>query len=273
MPVKPKRKIFIKWLKIVFAAYLAAGILLYFLQDKLLFHPTPLPPDYRFQFEKPFNEVLLPVNDEKNLSIIRFTVPDSTCRGVVLFFHGNKENVERYSGYSDIFTRNGYEVWMMDYPGFGKSTGKKDEASLYHDAAVFYKLARGRFSPDSIILYGKSLGSGIAAQLATIRDCRRLILESPYYSMDALAAHYAFIYPVSWLLHYHFPTNEFLAEVRSPVALFHGSADKVIPDKQSARLLKLAPPGSERISIEGGGHNDLYSFPLFQKKLDSLLRH
>ncbi len=103
------------------------------------------------------------------------------------------------------FTRNKYEVWMMDYPGFGKSTGKLTEQIMYDDAATLYQMARARFSKDSIIIYGKSLGTGVASQLASVKDCKRLILETPYYSIEALMKHYAFIYPVSLMAKYHFP--------------------------------------------------------------------
>lgn len=274
MTIMQKTRIrkFWKWLQIIIVVYLVCGIALYFLQDKFFFHPQTLPAEHKFSFNQPFEEVYLPVNDEKNLSIVRFTVPDSVCKGIVLYFHGNRKNIERYAQYAASFTRNNYEVWMMDYPGFGKSTGERTEKILYSDALVFYNMARGRFSGDSIILYGKSLGSGIAAQLASVRESKRLILETPYYSFDALASHYAFIYPVSLMLHYHFPTNEYFNHVKEPIMLIHGTDDEVIPFSHSKRLLKIAPQGSELITIENGKHNDLADHKLFQQKLDSVLK-
>src|SRR4030095_16065344 len=111
-------------LKVVVIAYFVCGIVLYFLQEKFLFHPQKLPADYVFSFQQPFKEINLPVSSEKNISIIQFTVPDSLRKGVVLYFHGNRRNIERYGSYAINFTRNKYEVWMIDYPGFGKTTGK-----------------------------------------------------------------------------------------------------------------------------------------------------
>jgi len=260
-----------KWLEIAVIVYILCGVAFYFLQDKLLFHPQKLSPDHVFKFDIPFKEIYVPVNNEKNLSIIQFTVPDSVCKGVVLYFHGNRKNIERYAPFATNFTKHNYEVWMIDYPGFGKSTGKRNEESLYDDAALFYQMARSRFSKDSIILYGKSLGTGICAQLAASKDCKRLILETPYYSIDAMFSHYAFMYPVSMMVKYHFPVYDYLERVSVPITIFHGTNDEVIPYTQATRLLAIAQPGSELVTIEKGKHNNLNDFPLFHEKLDSIL--
>lgn len=261
-----------KWLIIVFIIYIAGGIGLYFFQEQMIFHPQRLPNDHVFKFEIPFKEINLPVNNEKNLNIIQFTVPDSISKGVVLYFHGNTRNIERYAPFAANFTKYNYEVWMMDYPGFGKSTGERSEQAMYDDSELFYKMAMARFPADSIIIYGKSIGTGVASRLASRVDCKRLLLETPYYSLDALLNHYAFIYPVSWLTKYHFPTYEFFENIDAPVSIFHGTDDQVIPYSQAERLHKLKP-GTELIRIEKGKHNDLDESKLYQQKLDSLLNH
>lgn len=258
------------WLKIILLVYVAIGLALYFFQEKILFHPRKLPLDHKFNFAVPFKEINLPVNEEKILNIIQFTVPDSICKGVVLYFHGNRNNIERYVSYAAHFTRNSYEVWMMDYPGFGKSTGPLSEDIMYQDAARVYQMARSRFAKDSIVLYGKSLGSGVAAQLASIKDCRQLILETPYYSVVDLMGHYAFIYPARLMSKYHFPTYKYLEKVEVPVTIFHGTADGIIPYSQSVKL-KNRFPKLELIGIKDGSHNDLSEFPSFQQGLDSVL--
>jgi alpha-beta hydrolase superfamily lysophospholipase len=261
-----------KWVKIILVIYIVCGIALYFLQEKFLFHPEKLPEDHVFSFSIPFKEINLAVNNEKNISIIQFTVPDSVCKGVVLYFHGNRRNIERYAPFASNFTKNNYEVWMMDYPGFGKSTGERNEEILYADAKEFYKMARGRFSKDSIIIYGKSIGTGIAAQLASAKDCKRLILETPYYSIDAMFNRFAFIYPVSLMSKYHVPTCQYFEKVDAPITIFHGTDDGVIPFSNAKRLMKVAKPGAELITIEKGEHNNLNDFPLYHLKLDSLLQ-
>ena len=257
-----------RWVLLV---YIAGGFVLYFIQDKLLFHPEKLPADYKYHFDIPFKEINYPVTNEKNLSIVQFTVPDSICKGAVIYFHGNKKNINRYAGFASNFTKNGYEVWMMDYPGFGKSTGERNEKTFYEDAYRVYKLARNRFTADSIIIYGKSIGTGIAAQLASVRDCKRLILETPYYSIDALAKQYFFIYPVTPMTKYEIPTYKFLEKITCPITLFHGTNDDVIPYWQSEKLMKGKKSNIELITIEKGRHNNLAQFPLYTQKLDSLL--
>ena len=106
---------------------------------------------------------------------------------------GNKENVERYARFVPLFTRKGYEVWMPDYPGFGKSRGERNEKKLYSQAWQVYRLVNSAYHSDSIILYGKSFGTGLATYIASGNHCRELILETPYYSIPALFGHYAFI--------------------------------------------------------------------------------
>ncbi len=268
---KNTRSRFFKLVKIAAIVYIVIGIALYFLQDKFLFHPEKLSEAHVFSFQQPFTEINLAVNNEKNISIVQFTVPDSICKGVVLYFHGNKQNIERYADFATHFTRNNYAVWMIDYPGFGKSTGKRTQDILYKDAAELYKMARSHYAKDSILIYGKSIGTGIAAQLASIKDCRRLILETPYYSIPALMSHYAFIYPVTWMSSYQLPVHRYLEKVTVPVTIFHGTSDGVVPYKQAKRLA-AEKENIQLITIEEGEHNNLSSFPLFHQQLDSILQ-
>ena len=261
-----------KRIKIIALVYILIGILLYFLQEKFIFHPTKLPADYKYQFDIPFRQIDLAVTAEKNLSIVQFTVPDSIRKGIVLYFHGNRQNINRYAKHATNFTRNGYEVWMMDYPGYGKSTGKRTEQVLYDDALLFYKMAISKVSVEHIVIYGKSLGTGIAAQLASVRDCKRLLLETPYYSMDALAKHYFFIFPVIPMTKYAIPTYRNFDYIKAPITIFHGTKDQVIPYEQ-AKWLADRKPGTELITIGKGKHNNLPDFPLFHNKLDSLLNN
>ena len=160
---------------------------------------------------------------------------------------------------------------MIDYPGFGKSTGDRTEQILYDDAMQLYKMARAGFSKDSIIIYGKSIGTGIAAQLASVRDCKRLILETPYYSIGALMQQFAFMYPVSWITNYHIPTYQYFENITAPITIFHGARDEVIFYKNANRLKKIKP-AAELIAIEKGKHNNLNDFPIFHQKLDSILQ-
>lgn len=267
------KKIFFFWLKIVVILYCLVGIALYYFQEKLIFHPEVLDQNYQYNFSIPFKEVNIPYTRESTINIVQFQPAGSVVKGVVLYFHGNGQNIERYAAHAPLFTKNNYEVWMIDYPGYGKSTGERTEQMLYDWAMVFYKLARARYSKDSIILYGRSLGTGIAAQLAAARDCKALLLESPYYSLPSLAATKAPVYPVNQMIKYKFPTWKYLQEVTAPVTIFHGTEDDLIPISQAKKLLPYLKKGDELVSIKGGGHNNSLEFDIYKNKLDSILQH
>ncbi len=266
-----KKKKVIKWIKIILIVYVLLGGALYFLQDRILFHPVSLKRDHKYNFTEPHTETSVPVNKSDTLNLVDFSSTDSVTRGVVLYFHGNKKNIAWYSKYIPWFTKHGYQVLMIDYPGFGKSTGKLTEKKLYEWALQVYKIARTRFSADSIIIYGKSMGTGIAAQLASKRDCRRLILETPYYDFPSVVSHYLPFYPVRWMLHYEFPTHSYLPSVTAPITIFQGTKDLVIAYKNARRLKPLLKKGDEFITIKGGKHNNLYKYKEVTSKLDSLL--
>jgi hypothetical protein len=193
-------------------------------------------------------------------------------KGVVLYLHGNRDNIGWYEPFAANFTKNGYEVWMMDYPGYGKSTGPCTEPRLYEYATQLYVLARSRFGADSITIYGKSLGTGIATWLASRKNCKQLVLEAPYYSMTALAGYYFPIYPVGRMIHTKLPTGQYLAKVIAPVTILHGSSDWIIPHSNAEKLAAVFKPADRLITIPGGSHNNLNDFPLFHQALDSLFR-
>jgi uncharacterized protein len=266
------KKIIFRWLKAIVLIYCTLGICIYYLQEKILFHPKEVKPDYNYNFPYIYKEVNLPVTIHVTMNIIQFVPKDTPVKGVVLYFHGNRDNVSWYAHFAPNFTKNNYEVWMIDYPGFGKSTGEFSEDQLYKWSLIFYKLARARFAKDSIIIYGKSMGTGIAAQLASVRDCKKLILETPYYNLPSVMGTHFPIYPVQTMIRFKIPTYKYLPNVTAPVTIFHGNNDWIIPHSNSNRLRPFLKPNDEFITIEGGSHNDLATFPLYQQKLDSLLK-
>ncbi|HEX2684146.1 MAG TPA: alpha/beta fold hydrolase [Ferruginibacter sp.] len=271
-----KKKI-LRWLKVIILIYCIIGIALYYLQEKFLFHPEKLSSGYKYNFPANsagkvlFEEVNIPFNDKDTVNMIKFFPADSMRRGVVLYFHGNRENINRYAKFAGNFTRHGYEVWMEDYPGFGKSTGERNEKKMYEQALQVQKMAASRYGKDSIIIYGKSFGTGIAAYVASESFNKRLILETPYYSIPSLFSCYAPIYPTDQMSNYKIPTYKYLQDVKYPVSIFHGTKDGVIPYRNAARLKEGLKPGDEFITIEKGTHQNLAGFALYKQKLDSLL--
>jgi uncharacterized protein len=262
----------LRWIKIIVLLYCVFGITLYYLQNYFLFHPTALPRNYQYRFDIPFAEVDIPINNSDTLNLVQFFPAGSVRKGVVIYFHGNRGNINRYKRFVSNFTSHGYEVWIEDYPGYGKSVGVRNEKVLYQQATQVYKMAAAKYRQDSIIIYGKSFGTGIAAYLASVSGCKQLILETPYYSIPDLFDCYAFIYPTNRMSVYKIPTNEYLRDVKAPITIFHGTGDWVIPYRCAVKLKEVLKPADQFITIKNGSHRDLNQYPLFQQKLDSLLQ-
>ena len=270
--MKINRKKLFGWIKVIIIIYCTIGIILFYLQDKFIFLPKKLSTDHVFKLHEPFAEITIPVNQEDTLNMVKFFPKDSLRKGVVIYYHGNKENIEHYAAYAENFTGKGYEVWMEDYPGYGKSRGERTEQKLYDQALQVMKMAAGKYSADSIIIYGRSLGTGIAAYVASVSRCKELILETPYYSIPDLLSSFSFIYPAEYMSAYKIPTWKFLEDVQEPIAIFHGDNDWIIPYRCAVKLKKVLKPADKFICIPGGSHNDLNNFAQFHQSLDSLLR-
>jgi pimeloyl-ACP methyl ester carboxylesterase len=142
---------------------------------------------------------------------------------------------------------------------------------LFAYALQMYKLARTQVSSDSIVIYGKSLGTGIAAWLASRQPSARLILETPYYSLSSLAASRLPIFPWERMLRIRLDTWEYLSSVTVPVMIFHGTDDGMIPYRNAVRLKSLLKAGDGFVTVPGGSHRDLGRFPSYRKVVDSLL--
>lgn len=264
-------KRFLKAARWVLLAYALAGIAVYHFQDRIFFRPVAVPLDHRYEFGIPYRERNIRFRDNANLNLVEFPVAGRRRRGIVLYLHGNRTNVGWYVEHVAGFHRNGYEVWMIDYPGYGKSTGPMESDMLFAYALQMYKLARTQISSDSIVIYGKSLGTGVAAWLASRQPSERLILETPYYSLSSLAASRLPIFPWERMLRVRLDTWDYLRNVAVPVTIFHGTDDGVIPYRNAVRLKSQLKAGDGFVTVPGGGHRDLGRFPEFRRVVDSLL--
>jgi len=271
MPIK-KKKIFLI-IKIVIIAYCLIGIALFYLQDKFLLHPQQLPTDYIFKFDYSFKELNIPISKEDTVNLIRFIPADDTiAKGAVIYFHGNAGNVESFAESVKIFLDNNYEVWMPDYPGFGKSRGAISEQKLNEQAYQVKRLANHYFEDSSIIIYGRSFGTGIAANLASSVKVKQLVLESPYYSIPDLFSSYVPIYPMQSMANFKFPLGEYLKDVQCPITVFHGTIDEVIPTKCSMKLKASLKKNDQFLLIRNGKHNDLSSSEVYKKAMIEILK-
>jgi pimeloyl-ACP methyl ester carboxylesterase len=267
-----RKRTLIRILTVSALLYALVGIAYYHAQERILFRSVAVPMDHRYDFGMPSEEVFVTIKSGTVLHITKFPVTaDVPKRGTILYFHGNRRNVSWYADRVPFFTSRGYEVWMPDYPGFGKSTGMLDEETLYEFARQTYLMARKRNAPDSMLIYGRSMGTGIAAWLASQRPARGLVLETPYRSIPSLVGTWMPIWPVGRLSRFRLPAEEYLLRVSMPVSILHGSEDRVIPISHAAGLRAVLKGGDRFTRVEGAGHNDLPGYAAYTKEMDSLL--
>jgi alpha-beta hydrolase superfamily lysophospholipase len=266
------RAVVITVLKIVLAGALAWAALLaalYFAQERLIFPATKLPVDHVFRFARQdFEELRIPVPGA-TLNALLFRQPRP--RGLVFFLHGNAGNLETWTTGIDFYRRVNYDLFIVDYRGYGKSTGAiESEDQLHADVRAAWDAIAPRYRDLPIVVYGRSLGTGLAARLARDVHPALLVLVTPYASL-ASAASRAFPIAPEFLLKYKMRTDALIGDVRSPLLLLHGSRDTLIPHADSESLRALARAPTELIVVEGAGHNDIHTFPAYLDPLAARL--
>ena len=252
--------------------YIAVSIALYYLQDYMLFKPEKLPKDFQFNYDnQKFEEHNLETRDGAIINGIQFK-PKGESKGVVLYLKGNSKSIKGWGKFAVDFTRLGYNVLMVDYRGFGKSTGRRSQKAIKRDLQEVYNKLKELTTEDRIILYGRSLGSGFAAKLASMNNPRMLILDAPYYSLTKVTARYAPFMPLSLLMKYTLPTYKWLKYVQCPIHIIHGTHDKLIPYKTSVKLSQVNPKLTKLHTVIGGGHKDLNNFESYHLMLEDIIR-
>lgn len=243
------------------AVYVVLCVLVYFFQEKLIFLPQKLPDGYAFHFDAPFREMQVKSPSGNRIHALYF--PAENPKALVVYFHGNAGCLKGWGErYRDFIPRN-YSLLISDYAGYGKSEGELSEAALFTDAQAVYDSAKALSSENRIVVYGRSLGTGVAAQVAATNSPSRLVLESPYYSMQDVSKH---LYPFlpSFLLRYPIRTDRCFPQIHCPVTIVHGTADEVVYFESSLKLKQLFRPGDRLCVVEGGHHNDLPQFEAYQ---------
>ena len=236
--------------------YLLALGLLWFGQERLLFHPDPLPKDHRFALGDDVHETWVDVPGARlNALHLRLPHPD----GVVFFLHGNAGNLQSWFINPEFYRRLNLDLFMIDYRGYGKSSGRiESEAQLTRDVRAAWDAIAPQYAGKKRVVYGRSLGTGLAARLAAEVQPELTVLVSPYSSMLALSReHYPWVPSV--VLRYPLRTDLALPAIHGPLLLAHGEQDALIPVQHSRRLKDIAP-GAELLVVPGAGHGDLHQF-------------
>ncbi len=249
--------------------YITICLAFYFFQHLAFFRPEKLTTAFQYKYPFPFEELDFDMEDGGRINAIYFKVPNS--RGVVYYLKGNSKSIKGWGKFAKDFLSNGYDFFMMDYRGFGKSKGKRSQARVYNDAQFIYKWLAQSYPEDKIVLYGRSWGSGIAARIASWNKPKLLILDSPYFSFYYNINRYLFFTPLKLILKYDIRTDQYLKITTCPIHIIHGTKDRLISFSQSEKLKALYPDKITLHKITGGRHNNLPEFSEFFEILYNVL--
>lgn len=242
--------------------YMVACLGLYFVQEHIIFDAQPLDSQHAYRKGE---EVRIPIEEDLSLSLFHFEVPQP--RGVILYFHGNKGNIRRCIRQIESFAPEGYELYMPDYRGYGKSDGViTDEQSFLADAQKVYDYVKSQHPESTITLVGYSLGTGPASFLSAYNRPSEVILVAPYVSFHDLKNRWTRLIP-DFLLKYSFDNKNHIALSQCPVTLVHGTADEVIPYDSSQQLMSLDPDRICLVTLPNEGHRGAIFAPEIREAL------
>lgn len=251
--------------------------LLKYFQEKVVFLPVILPHDHTYDFENDFEEYLWDTPFDGKINALHFKIENP--KGVIAYFHGNADNLHRWGKIAVDFTKFGYDVLVMDYRGYGKSSGPRNEEYLYSDAQFFYDFAKENYGENKIIVYGRSLGGAFATKIAGENQPKMVILESTFYNLQDIVNRWLpgkVTDKVSPKMTYHFLSNQNILKVKVPLYHFHGTKDSVVPLKSGKKLFEVFEKEHPKIpkkfiEIKGGTHEDLIKYDEFIEEMKKIL--
>lgn len=263
------KKIILRILKIIAGVYIAVCVLLFFFQEKLIFFPQKLEKNYKFFFGQSFEEIDIKTKDGKLLNGILFKADSS--KGLVFYLHGNAGSISSWGDVAKTYTDLKYDVFMLDYRGYGKSEGSIDgQSQFFQDIQTAYDKLKREYPEDKITVLGYSLGTGLAAKIASTNNPRLLILQAPYYSLTDMMRHKYPIIP-TFILKYKFETGDYIKNCKMPIVIFHGDQDEVIYYGSSLKLQKEFKPQDTLITLTGQGHNGMTDNSDYQMEIQKIL--
>jgi fermentation-respiration switch protein FrsA (DUF1100 family) len=241
--------------------YCVLLVMLTVFQRKIMYYPHKLDKDFEFPLYVPqLEEVFITCDD--GYTIHGLFTPASENKPTLLIFHGNAGNITHRDFLLRGFNTLGYSALLIDYHGYGKSEGTPSEKNLYRDgkAALEWLRKEKNRKPEDIVLFGKSLGSGVAIELATQHSFKGLILESAFTSIVSVArSHFPYnCFPVSLMLLDTYDNSTKISEIHSPVFIRHGTEDTIIDKREGEKLFEQANMPKELYLIEGADHNNMH---------------
>lgn len=264
----------IKNIKIVllflFLFYLSLHVIIYIFEKQFVFRNVKLAQNHEFHFNLPHQEFFLEANDGTKINCLLIKT-EKKRQGVVFYLHGNAGNIQMRGHFHKHFTSRGYDFFMLDYRSYGKTLGEPSVEIFNQDAALAYDYITQQISPDSLIIYGRSLGTGVATHLASTQPAKRLMLEMPYSTIKTVIANRFIPLFLPFEMHYPFENIYTLPKVTIPIVIFHGTKDKTISYECAQELVPFLKEKDEFITVEGAGHRNLANFEAFQNGLDKYL--
>ncbi len=241
---------------VIAGLYVAALSLLYTFQRSLQYFPDArqIPPEAAGYTAEEF--ALATIDGE---TVYAWWRAPGNNRPVIVHFHGNGGGMAYRADRYRLFTDVGYGLLAMTYRGYSGSTGSPSEAALVQDAELSLEFLKDKdVSLERVVLYGESLGTGVAVQLAAKADILAVILEAPFTSAWAVAKSVYPIFPVRLLMKDKFESDQFISKVAAPLLVIHGRQDNVIPFRFGQELFELANEPKKFVALANAGHNDLY---------------
>lgn len=248
-----------------------------YFQEKVIFLPVLLPHHHEYEFEHPFREYFFETPNEGVINVLHFVI--NQPKGVILYFHGNADNLHRWGKIASKLTHYGYDVLVMDYRGYGKSKGPRKEEILFQDAQFCYDFLKEKYSEEQIIIYGRSLGGAFATKIASENSPKKVILECTFFNLQDMANRVipnTITTTLSPIFPYHFLSNEYIKNISAPLYCFHGNQDNIVPISSGRKLFTIfekSQPDIDKkfIKIEGGRHDNLEHFEIFQIEISKIL--
>lgn len=240
---------------IVITTWVSLSLLVYFYQPKLIYYPykqIEITPEY---ISLDYEELTLTTSD--NIQLNAWWIPHADARATLLFLHGNAGNISHRLDSIDIFHELGLSVLIIDYRGYGKSTGTPSEKGTYIDAetAWNYLTHEKNINSDKIIIFGRSLGGAVATWLAERYSSAALILESNFTSIANIGKHYYPYLPTSLLTRIKYPSKNRMSNIKTPVLIIHSANDEIIPYKFGKQLFEAANQPKTFLDINGDHNN------------------
>jgi len=248
---------------------IAISMIIYFIQDSIIFHTEKLPANFSFSFANDFEEINLTTQDGNTLNGVLFKVENS--KGIVLFYHNHSGNIDHWSRSAIFINSYNFDVLIMDYRGFGKSTGSFNEKLMLRDSLLWYDFTRKLYEEDKITVYGRGIGSTFATYVASKNNPIKLVLESGVYSLSYTAKiQYPYL-PTKLILKYKFETFNYIGQVNCKIYLLHGKKDRLVHYSNSEKLHQLKIDNCDLILIPEGNHHNLIGNELYLKSIKEVL--